>query len=386
MTGRVLFSCFPGYGHLNPLLPLAGAYREAGAEVTVATGPEMCAEAERHGFAACPVGLSGRDIEQRFLVAHPEYEELGPFERFAVLLSGMFVEVAANERLADLLTLCRSWSPGVLIHDTLELAGPVVAAALGLPAVTHGANLARPTAEGLAIATVALTPLWEEAGATGTAEALIDNPYLDICPPGLAGSEPVAFPTVIPIRAVTGGASDDAELEQDSSRCLTSAPRMSRSAPSSTGHPGCWRAWSRALGPSMSTWWSPRARAGMRQASVHSLRRCSFARTSLTPPSSRVVTRSSATPALARSSPPWRTACRLYLFPSPPTRDRTPRSAATAGAATTLNANGLRPDAVAAALASILEQSEPLASARRIAVEIADMPSPAEVVSRLSSL
>ena len=215
MTGRVLFSCFPGYGHLNPLLPLAGAYREAGEEVTVATGPEMCAEAERHGFAACPVGLSGRDIEQRFLVAHPEYEELGPFERFAVLLSGMFIEVAANERLADLLALCRSWSPGLLIHDTLELAGPVVAAALGLPAVTHGANLARPTAEGLAIATVALTPLWEEAGAPGTAEALIDNPYLDICPPGLAGSEPVAFPTVIPIRAVTGGASDDAELEQD---------------------------------------------------------------------------------------------------------------------------------------------------------------------------
>ena len=25
-----LFSCFPGFGHLNPLLPLARAYREAG--------------------------------------------------------------------------------------------------------------------------------------------------------------------------------------------------------------------------------------------------------------------------------------------------------------------------------------------------------------------
>ena len=72
----------------------------------------------------------------------------------------------------------------------------------------------------------------------------------------------------------------------------------------------------------------------------------------------------------------------------PVSADQGPNAAlaATAGAATTVNADGLRADAVAAALASILEQSEPLASARRIAVEIADMPSPAEVVSRLSSL
>ena len=32
---------------------------------------------------------------------------------------------------------------------------------------------------------------------------------------------------------------------------------MSRSAPSSTRHPGCWRALWRALGPLRSTWWLP---------------------------------------------------------------------------------------------------------------------------------
>jgi hypothetical protein len=49
-SGRVLISCFPGYGHLHPLLPLATAYREAGCDVAVATAGELCQRAERYGF------------------------------------------------------------------------------------------------------------------------------------------------------------------------------------------------------------------------------------------------------------------------------------------------------------------------------------------------
>ena len=54
---RVLFTSRQGFGHIHPLIPLAGAAREAGHEVTFAVPRSMGATVERCGFRWFAAGL-----------------------------------------------------------------------------------------------------------------------------------------------------------------------------------------------------------------------------------------------------------------------------------------------------------------------------------------
>ena len=50
---RILFTCYPGFGHLHPMRPLARASaRRAGHEVAFATGPDLAPRAQSYGFDA----------------------------------------------------------------------------------------------------------------------------------------------------------------------------------------------------------------------------------------------------------------------------------------------------------------------------------------------
>jgi UDP:flavonoid glycosyltransferase YjiC (YdhE family) len=53
---RVLITSISGYGHLQPLLPLAKALSDAHHEVAIATGPELRPRAEAAGFTAFDAG------------------------------------------------------------------------------------------------------------------------------------------------------------------------------------------------------------------------------------------------------------------------------------------------------------------------------------------
>ena len=53
---RILFTAYPLYGHVNPMLPLAKAARRAGHEVAFATGADMAAHLDRQGIAAGRAG------------------------------------------------------------------------------------------------------------------------------------------------------------------------------------------------------------------------------------------------------------------------------------------------------------------------------------------
>lgn len=56
MSLRVIFSTHPAHGHLNPLLPVAHACRDAGHEVLFATAPRFCETVRSHGFDCRPAG------------------------------------------------------------------------------------------------------------------------------------------------------------------------------------------------------------------------------------------------------------------------------------------------------------------------------------------
>src|SRR5438270_2884130 len=98
---RVLVSVVPGYGHLQPLLPLASALAEAGHDVAVATGRDLCPRAEEAGFVAFEAGLSIPFAFERLAQRWPdgEYNRLATDEILSWYLPHLFGEVLAPAML-----------------------------------------------------------------------------------------------------------------------------------------------------------------------------------------------------------------------------------------------------------------------------------------------
>jgi UDP:flavonoid glycosyltransferase YjiC (YdhE family) len=175
---RVLFSCFPGYGHLLPLIPLARACQRAGHEVLVATGQDLCPEVERLGFAAASAGLSLADTVTRNQAASPGESALANFTH-------LFVEVAGRARAAELVPLARRWSPDLIVHDDCEPAAIIAASLSGAARVAHGLGIPVPQ-DVAAAATSALERLFTDWDLDRAAASTVwDVPYLDIYPRSL---------------------------------------------------------------------------------------------------------------------------------------------------------------------------------------------------------
>ena len=55
---RIVFTSYPAFGHLHPLVPLGLAAQAAGHEVRLATGPNIVAWARDCGLDVSQIGLS----------------------------------------------------------------------------------------------------------------------------------------------------------------------------------------------------------------------------------------------------------------------------------------------------------------------------------------
>ncbi len=191
---RVLFSCFPGYGHLLPLVPLARACRRAGHEVLAATGPDLCPEVERLGFSAVPTGHSLAESFARSRAALPGSEAQAPN------FTHLFAAVAGRARAVDLVPLAREWSPDLIVHDDCEPAAIVAAIVGGAARVAHGLGIPVPADFGVA-ATDALGALFADWGLDRAAAATVwDVPYIDVYPRSLRPDLPLAPTDLRPIR------------------------------------------------------------------------------------------------------------------------------------------------------------------------------------------
>jgi UDP:flavonoid glycosyltransferase YjiC (YdhE family) len=130
---RVLITSKAGAGHLGPLLPFAHALRRARADVLVAVPAEAApmVRAQRLPLWAFDDPPSG----ERDAI----FEEVG---RLPPELSGpsvvgdVFARIDARAAYPGILAACRAWKPDIVMSETTEFAGPLVAEALGLPAVT----------------------------------------------------------------------------------------------------------------------------------------------------------------------------------------------------------------------------------------------------------
>jgi UDP:flavonoid glycosyltransferase YjiC (YdhE family) len=118
----------------------------------------------------------------------------------------------AVDRAHDLLGLLQRWQPDLILHDTLELGSPTAAVLHGIPHITHGYGPMVPNTSYFAAAIGAAI---SDAGLPDPTPDIFAAPYLDICPPGLRGTEPNPWSTIHQLRPSPGEIDPRAAVELD---------------------------------------------------------------------------------------------------------------------------------------------------------------------------
>jgi UDP-glucoronosyl and UDP-glucosyl transferase len=158
---RVICSTTPMDGALGPFIPLGHALARRGHDVVVATGGNLRARVIENGFEFVQAGLSAMDGVLR---ARRDAEVMAapPGDRIA-FPAAMFGSVHPSAKLATLRDLAGSRPPDLVIHPPVDLAGPLLAAELGVRSVCYG--FGQPfDPDVLAAMSTRVRPLWHEAG------------------------------------------------------------------------------------------------------------------------------------------------------------------------------------------------------------------------------
>ena len=181
---RVLLTTKRGAGHFGPLIPFARALRRAGDAVLVAAPASAEPMLRAEGFPA------------RFFDDAPD-EERDPIFAAAVasqapasyVFAEAFARVDARVALPGVLDICRDWKPDLVISEISEFAGPIVAAKLGIPAISVGISQ-QGRSEAVAAASE-LLPALDELGARiglppdPDGRRLLSLPYFTLVPEAL---------------------------------------------------------------------------------------------------------------------------------------------------------------------------------------------------------
>src|SRR5688572_14652198 len=122
---RILMTTIKGEGHLRPLLPFADAFRERGHVVLIAipeTGTGLVLDAGHEAWAL-PVAAE----EERDAVSELAHAAASGDEANAIILGGLFAGVDAREAMPGVMSAVAEWLPDVIVHETCEFAGALVA-------------------------------------------------------------------------------------------------------------------------------------------------------------------------------------------------------------------------------------------------------------------
>jgi UDP:flavonoid glycosyltransferase YjiC (YdhE family) len=226
---KVLFSAWPGYGHLLPMVPLARAAQRAGHQVLVTTGPDLADVTRGFGLEFRPTGMTADEVHAQ-VPTDVSVDSLPTGQRTAFAARYVFGP-SALARAIDLLDIVPAWQPDLIVHDTIELGAPIAAETFGIPHVTHGFG---PMAPETADLVTAIGAFVEEADIPDPALDAFGAPYLDVAPPGLARVTAEPWKDVRPLRPSAGEANGDlrpalAALPHDDTVYLTLGTVLNRS-------------------------------------------------------------------------------------------------------------------------------------------------------------
>jgi UDP:flavonoid glycosyltransferase YjiC (YdhE family) len=193
---RVLVTTWAWPSHYLPLVPTVWALQAAGHDVRVASQPRLTKVITDSGAVAVAVGpdldhdeVRRRSMRELYLPSVPQAPKAGegmggwtPERRAKVArVFGTFVAYA-DAMLDDLLDYARWWQPDLVIFDPTTYAGPLVAAALNVPAVrhTHGVDVIYQARE---VVAELVAPLAARIGVSDV--DLLGARTIDPCPPSL---------------------------------------------------------------------------------------------------------------------------------------------------------------------------------------------------------
>jgi UDP:flavonoid glycosyltransferase YjiC (YdhE family) len=198
---RVLFSSRPGFGHFHPLVPLASALQNAGHSVLFACSPEMVNVVHQAGFEAQAVGIT--DVESRARrIEIPEFLNAAPNKLRSLAFPRVFADLEIPLRLQEMLEVAHWYKPELVVHEMAEFAAPILAAILGIPSVNHsfGPIVA---SEIMTEAGLFAAKHWQAAGLPIPEKAgMYDGLYLNVCPPSLQESHITSVARVQAIRSI----------------------------------------------------------------------------------------------------------------------------------------------------------------------------------------
>ncbi|TFV92045.1 glycosyltransferase [Blastococcus sp. CT_GayMR20] len=184
---RALFVASPMVGHVQPLLPLAIALRDAGHDVVLATGPEGLAAGRSSGLDVRDVapGLRVMPVFMGQALAHPLQARRAAAgeEREPSFVGVLFSALGA--RMADgVVRLADEWRPDIVVQEALAAVGALAAVRRGVPLVV--VNMTFFDAERLFAVTAA------RLGGVARRHGLVHLPepaeVLGTAPPSLVGS------------------------------------------------------------------------------------------------------------------------------------------------------------------------------------------------------
>jgi UDP:flavonoid glycosyltransferase YjiC (YdhE family) len=128
---RVLFAFAGGSGHLEPLVPIARAVRDAGHAVAFSGRSAVAQRVRELGFAMFVTGPPGPEAPS---TRTPLLEV--DLEREAQVLREGFAGRIARERAAGVLQVCGDWGPSLIVCGEVDFGAMIAAERAGLPCAT----------------------------------------------------------------------------------------------------------------------------------------------------------------------------------------------------------------------------------------------------------
>ncbi|QXV59837.1 glycosyltransferase [Amycolatopsis sp. TNS106] len=199
---RLIFTSLVSHGHLYPLLPLAVAARDAGHEVLFATGDDMLPVVEKAGLAAESAGFGMREAFESFFGpdAQPRAKDAPP-ESFYPVIGQVFGNVLPRRFVADLAPVLDRHRPDLVVYESGNAGGAIAARLAGIPAIGHGFGRVSP-GEVADIITGRLAEFAAEFGIEGASLPSFGDPVIDICPESVQAPDFLAEANRIPLRPV----------------------------------------------------------------------------------------------------------------------------------------------------------------------------------------
>jgi UDP:flavonoid glycosyltransferase YjiC (YdhE family) len=182
---RILVTTPGGTGHVHPMVPLAQALMARGHSVLWALPGRAVAQVEQSGVRTVSASDLPPVLPADVMQLYPELRQAVPVDVPDRMFGKLFGAIQAPAMLPGLLRVAREWQPDLLLCDAAELAGPVVAAELGVPNVTKGFGPLLPEKR-YAAAAEDVAPLWRSRGLEPRPYAgCFDHLYVDPYPPSL---------------------------------------------------------------------------------------------------------------------------------------------------------------------------------------------------------